>query len=208
MRWIQRSMWRFRSSTVALLPCQSRSRSEAILSRAISMFRIRSARIVLAGIAFRLARLQTLANRYKRVAFVLTNSSTKAAQVGNAVGLDAPASLLNLLRAMKGRRYSIGELPESSDDLIHELLSRGTYDDAYPLDAARASSLLRVRYIENDLSVFQTCRKNADERDVGAACRNMGTHSDRLHPRSIRKLMNEVATKIASMDFEPWSAAG
>ncbi len=63
-----------------------------------------------AGIAARLARLQVLANPYKRVAFVLTNSSTKAAKVGNAVGLDASASLLNLLRAMKGRRYSIGEL--------------------------------------------------------------------------------------------------
>ena len=46
----------------------------------------------------------------KRIAFVLTNSSAKAAQVGNAVGLDAPASLLNLLRAMRGRGYRDREL--------------------------------------------------------------------------------------------------
>src|SRR6202000_3437391 len=46
----------------------------------------------LARIAARLARLRRLANAEKRIAFVLTNSSAKASQVGNAVGLDTPAS--------------------------------------------------------------------------------------------------------------------
>jgi cobaltochelatase CobN len=91
-----------------------------------------------AGIAARLTTLRRKSNRERRVAFVLTNSSAKAAQVGNAVGLDAPASLLNLLKAMRGRGYRIDELPCSGDALIHELLSRGSYDDHHPLDPARA----------------------------------------------------------------------
>src|SRR5262249_49184687 len=61
----------------------------------------------LAGIAARLARLRHLPNSEKRVAFVLTNSSSKASQIGNAVGLDAPASLLILLRAMRSRGYRV-----------------------------------------------------------------------------------------------------
>jgi cobaltochelatase CobN len=86
-----------------------------------------------AGMAARWVRLQRLPNAEKRVAFVLTNSSSKASQVGNAVGLDAPASLLNLLRGMRTRGYTVHDLPESSDDLMHAILARGCYDDEHPL---------------------------------------------------------------------------
>src|ERR1700733_2293269 len=156
-----------------------------------------------AGIAARLARLQTLVNPYKRVAFVLTNSSTKAAQVGNAVGLDSPASLLNLLQAMKGRRYAIGDLPKSADDLIHELLSRGTYDEAHPLNEGNAHRYSRVVYRQR----FERYPDVPKKRMIDL----WGQPADRGHtlrsssPKIDKKLMSDVATKIAAMDFEPWS---
>jgi cobaltochelatase CobN len=156
-----------------------------------------------AGIAARLARLQSLPNVYKRVAFVLTNSSTKAAQVGNAVGLDSPASLLNLLRAMKGRRYSIGSLPESADALIHDLLSRGTYDDAYPLDASRAHRYSRAVYRQRFDRFPEAPQKRMREFWGQPADRGYTLRSS--SPKIDKKLMSEVATKIATMDFEPWS---
>ena len=106
----------------------------------------------LAGIAARLARLRRLANSEKRIAFVLTNSSAKASQVGNAVGLDTPASLLNLLRGMKTRGYRIARLPESGDEFMKDLLSRGTYDEMHPLDPARAMHFGRPIYKQ----VFQS----------------------------------------------------
>jgi cobaltochelatase CobN len=101
-----------------------------------------------AGIATRLVALRQKPNKQKKVAFVLTNSSSKAAQAGNAVGLDAPASLLNLLRAMRGRGYGIESLPDDSDSLLHALLSRGSYDDNYPLNPALAQKLCVARYRE------------------------------------------------------------
>jgi len=101
-----------------------------------------------AGFAARLVQLRQKGNAEKRVAFVLTNSSAKAAQVGNAVGLDAPASLLNLLRAMRGRGYEVGSLPADGDTIIHELLSRGSYDDNHPLDPSRAHRLPLEKYSE------------------------------------------------------------
>src|SRR6201999_4452614 len=91
------------------------------------------------GIAARLAKLRRTPNADRRVAFVLTNSAAKASQVGGAVGLDTPASLLTTLRAMRARRYSISSLPESSDALMHRLLERGSYDDRHPLDPTQAS---------------------------------------------------------------------
>jgi cobaltochelatase CobN len=101
-----------------------------------------------AGMASHLVQLRQKPNAEKRIAFVLTNSSTKAAQVGNAVGLDAPASLLNLLRAMRGRGYEVGSLPPNGDNLIHELLSRGSYDDNYPLDPSQAHKFSIEQYRE------------------------------------------------------------
>ncbi|MEF2278460.1 cobaltochelatase subunit CobN [Deinococcus sp. YIM 134068] len=82
----------------------------------------------LAGITVRLARLRHLPNSEKRLAFVFTNSTAKASQVGNAVGLDSAASLLHLLRALGAEGYDVGELPETSDELMHALLARTTYD--------------------------------------------------------------------------------
>ena len=84
----------------------------------------RTARV--AGIAARLVRLQQCPRADLRVAFVLTNSSSKASQVGNAVGLDAPASLLALCARCAATAIRIDDVPETSDELMADLLARGS----------------------------------------------------------------------------------
>lgn len=84
-----------------------------------------------AGIAIRFSRLRHLRNADKKVAFIFTNSNTKASQIGNAVGLDAPASLLNILRAMQDEGYRIPELPDTGTALIHALIDRCAYDENF-----------------------------------------------------------------------------
>ena len=82
----------------------------------------------LAGIVEKHTALRRKANSEKRIAVVLTNSSAKAARVGNAVGLDAPASLMKLFERMQEAGYRIGPLPESGDELLFELIGRCSYD--------------------------------------------------------------------------------
>lgn len=84
-----------------------------------------------AGLAIRFARLKHLPNSQKRIAFIFTNSNTKASQVGNAVGLDAPESLMNIMRAMQAEGYMIDQLPATGTALIHELIDRCSYDETY-----------------------------------------------------------------------------
>ena len=48
--------------------------------------------------------------------------------MGNAVGLDAPASLLKLFEVMREAGYGIGPLPDSGDELMSELIGRCSYD--------------------------------------------------------------------------------
>ncbi len=82
----------------------------------------------LATFAARWARLRRLPNHAKRLAIVLTNFANRNGRVGSAVGLDTPASVLNLLRALRERGYRVGELPPDGDTLMTELLAQGGYE--------------------------------------------------------------------------------
>jgi cobaltochelatase CobN len=95
---------------------------------------------LLARLAANWARLRRTPNRDKRVALILSNYPTRNARIGNAVGLDTPASVLNLLRALRDDGYSVGELPESGDALIHALIDRCSYDRDFLTEAQMAQA--------------------------------------------------------------------
>jgi cobaltochelatase CobN len=155
-----------------------------------------------AGMAARLAGLRRTANRDRRVAFVLTNSAAKASQVGGAVGLDAPASLLTTLHAMKGRRYRIEGLPETSDELMQQLLSGGTYDDRYPLDPSQAQRFPRSGY-RKIFSAFPESAKRRME-DYWGQPQERGFSVRPARPKTDKSLLGSLAGKLASLTTEPW----
>ncbi|MFN0069989.1 MAG: cobaltochelatase subunit CobN, partial [Chloroflexota bacterium] len=72
--------------------------------------------------------------------FVLSNYPTRNARIGNAVGLDTPASLLNILQAMQAVGYATGDLPESGDELIHRLIDRCSFDTEFLTDTQARSA--------------------------------------------------------------------
>jgi len=82
----------------------------------------------LARLAVRWARLRRTPNADKRVALVLANYPSRNARLGNAVGLDTPASVINILHALAADGYRVENVPESGDALIHALIDRCTYD--------------------------------------------------------------------------------
>ncbi|WP_174189126.1 cobaltochelatase subunit CobN [Nocardia barduliensis] len=93
----------------------------------------RAARV--AGIATRYARLRHIPAARKRVAVMLSAYPTKHARIGNAVGLDTPASAIGLLTEMRRAGYDLGapgEVPgldeQDGDALIHALIAAGGQD--------------------------------------------------------------------------------
>ncbi|HWY88008.1 MAG TPA: cobaltochelatase subunit CobN, partial [Gemmataceae bacterium] len=78
------------------------------------------------------------------IAFILTNSQGKAARIGNAVGLDAPASLINLLEAMRRRGYHVTDVPDDGDALIKALIDRCSYDETLLTSAQLGQAAARV----------------------------------------------------------------
>lgn len=71
-------------------------------------------------------KLSTTANSEKRLALILANYPTKDGRIGNGVGLDTPASALNILQALKRQGYPLAELPDDGNALIEALLGAVT----------------------------------------------------------------------------------
>ncbi|MQA02574.1 MAG: cobaltochelatase subunit CobN [Streptosporangiales bacterium] len=87
----------------------------------------RAARV--AGIAVRHARLRRSPNPHKRLALVLSSYPTKHARVGNAVGLDTPASAVVVLQALQEAGYDVGDgFSDDGDELVHRLIAAGGHD--------------------------------------------------------------------------------
>ncbi|MGF1430201.1 cobaltochelatase subunit CobN [Kitasatospora sp. LaBMicrA B282] len=117
----------------------------------------RAARV--AGIAVRHARLRHLAPAERRLALVLSAYPTKHARVGNAVGLDTPASAARLLRRLREAGWDLGEgLPgmdpadgeawaegeHEGDALIKALIDAGGYDQDWLTEDQLARNPVRI----------------------------------------------------------------
>ncbi len=62
----------------------------------------------------------------RKVAIILANYPNRDGRIGNGVGLDTPAGVVEALKAMKNAGYDIGQVPESGDALIARLLAGPT----------------------------------------------------------------------------------
>ncbi|GIF74904.1 cobaltochelatase subunit CobN [Asanoa siamensis] len=102
----------------------------------------RAARV--AGIALRHARLRAIPNARKRLAIVLSSYPTKHSRVGNAVGLDTPASAVALLGALQQAGYDVGDVPTDGDTLIHTLIAAGGHDVEWLTEEQLAAAPIRV----------------------------------------------------------------
>ncbi|WP_406142229.1 cobaltochelatase subunit CobN [Streptomyces sp. NBC_01089] len=108
----------------------------------------RAARV--AGIAVRHARLRHIAPADKRLALVLSAYPTKHSRIGNAVGLDTPASAVALLRRLRDQGYDFGsgEVPGlasgDGDELIRALIEAGGHDQEWLTEEQLARNPVRI----------------------------------------------------------------
>ncbi|MCW2665792.1 MAG: cobN, partial [Frankiales bacterium] len=102
----------------------------------------RAARV--AGTAVAHARLRHVPNGEKNVALVLSSYPTKHSRVGNAVGLDTPASAVKLLQAMRAAGYDVGAFPEDGDTLVHTLIAAGGHDVEWLTEDQLRAAVARV----------------------------------------------------------------
>ncbi|OLR94011.1 cobaltochelatase subunit CobN [Actinokineospora bangkokensis] len=107
-----------------------------------------------AGIAVAHARLRHVPPAEKKVALMLSAYPTKHARIGNAVGLDSPASAIRLLTALRDSGYDVGpaEGPDAlpgiaagdGDALIHALIEAGGQDEDWLTEEKLAGNPVRI----------------------------------------------------------------
>ncbi|MFD5243723.1 cobaltochelatase subunit CobN [Amycolatopsis sp. NPDC058340] len=108
-----------------------------------------------AKIALAHARLRHTPPPERRIALMLSAYPTKHSRVGNAVGLDTPASAIELLRRMRDQGYDLGEDPfpgveptgtdqPDGDALIHALIAAGGQDPEWLTEEQLSGNPIRV----------------------------------------------------------------
>jgi cobaltochelatase CobN len=103
-----------------------------------------------AGLAVRHARLRHTPPARRRLAVVLSSYPTKHSRVGNAVGLDTPASAVRLLEALAEAGYDVGAGPgvpptwADGDALVHALIAAGGHDVEWLTPEQLAAAPARV----------------------------------------------------------------
>lgn len=102
-----------------------------------------------AGIAVRHGRLRHIPVAERKIVVMLSAYPTKHSRIGNAVGLDTPASTVRLLKAMREHGYDIGdELPGvdelDGDKLIHALIAAGGQDADWLTQEQFESNPIRI----------------------------------------------------------------
>ncbi|WP_306205058.1 cobaltochelatase subunit CobN [Actinoplanes sp. RD1] len=106
----------------------------------------RAARV--AGIAVAHARLRHVPPAERRIVIMLSAYPTKHSRMGNAVGLDTPASTVRLIQAMGERGYRVGGFPgvaeQDGDKLIHALIAAGGQDPDWLTEDQLASNPVRI----------------------------------------------------------------
>ncbi|HEY1966685.1 MAG TPA: cobaltochelatase subunit CobN, partial [Pseudonocardia sp.] len=112
----------------------------------------RAARV--AGIAVRHARLRHIPPARRRVVLMLSAYPTKHSRIGNAVGLDTPASVVRLLAAMRDAGYDVGPatgpgaLPglaaQDGDALVHALIAAGGQDQDWLTEEQLTGNPVRI----------------------------------------------------------------
>jgi cobaltochelatase CobN len=112
----------------------------------------RAARV--AGTAVAHARLRHTPPAERRIVVMLSAYPTKHARIGNAVGLDTPASVVRLLAAMAGQGYDIGPFdgPDAlpgvadldGDALVHALIAAGGQDENWLTEEQLSGNPVRI----------------------------------------------------------------
>ncbi|BFG76682.1 cobaltochelatase subunit CobN [Paraburkholderia terrae] len=96
-----------------------------------------------AELSERWCRLRIKENADKKLALILANYPMSEGRIGNGVGLDTPASVVNMLTMLRGEGYRIDDVPSNGDALM-DALTQGVTNDPVVRDLRPALQSLAL----------------------------------------------------------------
>jgi cobaltochelatase CobN len=97
-----------------------------------------------ADLAARWVKLRQTPPHERKIALILANYPNRDGRLANGVGLDTPASCLEILKALQAEGYEVGEIPRNSDALM-QLLTAGITNDPEWWDLRTVRQLLSLQ---------------------------------------------------------------
>jgi len=91
-------------------------------------------------------KLRSKQNHEKKIALILANYPNQDGRIGNGVGLDTPASCIQILEQLKATGYRVNYIPKSGDDLIKLLTQTKTHDIENSQLRSIGQSLSQIEY--------------------------------------------------------------
>ncbi|BBC25356.1 cobaltochelatase subunit CobN [Pseudanabaena sp. ABRG5-3] len=84
----------------------------------------------------------------RKIALILANYPNRDGRLANGVGLDTPASCLEVLKALRSSGYDVGEIPTTSDELM-TLLTTGVTNDRESFGVRQVNQSLALEDYQN-----------------------------------------------------------
>ncbi|MBD2776303.1 cobaltochelatase subunit CobN [Iningainema tapete] len=117
-----------------------------------------------AQLAANWVRLRNKPPHERRVALILANYPSRDGRLANGVGLDTPASCVEILQALQESGYGVVDLPKDGNDLI-ECLQAGVTNDPEGGDLRLVRQCVSLaEYQEYFASLPEEVRRDVDER--------------------------------------------
>jgi cobaltochelatase CobN len=82
----------------------------------------------IADFVYNCTHLKQTPSSERKIALILSNYPNRDGRIANGVGLDTPASCLEILQALETAGYFIRDIPENGDELIRQLTAGVTND--------------------------------------------------------------------------------
>ncbi|MBD2692587.1 cobaltochelatase subunit CobN [Anabaena catenula] len=109
-------------------------------------------------------RLRVKPPQERRIALILANYPNTNGRLANGVGLDTPASCVEILKALQLAGYEVGDIPATGDELI-QLLTSGVTNDPEGRDwKAVQQSLSATEYQEYFATLPEAVQEGISER--------------------------------------------
>jgi cobaltochelatase CobN len=106
-----------------------------------------------AQLAANWVRLRNKMPSERRLALILANYPNTNGRLANGVGLDTPASCVEILKALKSAGYNVGDIPADGDELI-KILTAGVTNDPEGKDWKPVNQYLSVEEYQEYFSTL------------------------------------------------------
>ncbi len=103
-------------------------------------------------------------NSRKRLALILANYPTRDGRIGNGVGLDTPASAVNILERLKRAGYPVDSVPDDGNALMENLLGAVTNNSETMHCLPCWQSLAIEEYIRHFRTLPESARQAVNQR--------------------------------------------